>query len=75
MTWFAVAKGADWADFGDVRTVFPDADFVGDLLVFDIRHNRYRLIGYPVFSRRKLYVKTLLTHKEYDTQEWKKQWP
>ena len=53
----------------------PDADFVAGLLVFNIRHHRYRLIVYPVFSRRKLYLKALLTHKEYDMKEWRQQWP
>ena len=31
--------------------------------------------SYPVFPRRKLYIKALLTHKEYDRKEWKKQRP
>jgi len=75
LAWYAMAKGSDWADFAGVRTSVPDVDLVNELLVFNIRRNRYRLIVYPVFSRRKLYIKALLTHKEYDRKEWKKQWP
>ena len=75
VAWYALARSADWASFAAVRKTFPDADLVSGLLVFNIRHNRYRLIAYPVFSRRKLYIKALLTHKEYDTKEWKHQWP
>lgn len=75
MDWYTMAKDSNWADFAAVRATVPHVDFVNGLLVFNIRHNRYRLIVYPVFSRRKLYIKALLTHKEYDREEWKKQWP
>jgi len=70
-----IAKDAEWASFASVRDTFPSADFVNGLLVFNIRQNRYRLIVYPVFSRRKLYIKALLTHKEYDRKEWIHLWP
>ena len=73
--WYKVAHATDWKDFAAVRTHFKDADLVNGLLVFNIRHNRYRLIVLPVFERRKLYVKALLTHAEYMREEWKKQWP
>jgi mRNA interferase HigB len=75
MKWYTRAKESDWASFASVREVFPNSDLVGELLVFNIRGDRYRLIVFPVFSRRKLYIKALLTHKEYDREEWKKQWP
>ena len=75
LAWYQVAKGADWGSFASVREDFPDADLVKGLLVFNIRQNRYRLIVYPAFSRRKLYVKALLAHKEYDRGDWKSKWP
>ena len=51
---------------------YPAADQVGDVVIFNIRHNRYRLITYAVFPKQKLYVKALLTHAEYDRGEWKR---
>jgi len=75
LAWYLLIKNADWSSFTAVRETLPDADFVAGLLVFNIRQNRYRLIVYPVFSRRKLYLKALLTHQEYDTKEWQHQWP
>jgi mRNA interferase HigB len=75
LAWYAMAKGSDWADFAAVRASVPHVDLVNGLLVFNIRRNRFRLIVYPVFPRRKLYIKALLTHKKYDRKEWKKQWP
>ena len=75
LSWYRTAKSADWDSFGAVREDFPDADLVDSLLVFNIRRNRYRLIVYPVFARRRLYIKALLSHKEYDRKDWKIKWP
>ena len=75
LAWYQAAKNADWSSFADVRESFSDVDLVGRLLVFNIRQNRFRLIIYPVFSGRRLYIKALLNHAEYERGEWKKQWP
>ena len=72
MAWYRVARRVTWTNLMDVRKDFPFADQVGDVLVFNIRHNRYRLIVRADLSRRRLFVKALLTHKEYDREEWKK---
>ena len=74
VAWYRIAKGADWKSFSSVLEHFPDADWVNGLLVFNIRRNRYRLIVFPAFSRRKLYVKALLTHKE-SIGDWRNKWP
>jgi mRNA interferase HigB len=70
--WFKVARAAHWLSLEDVRQIFRDADQVGAALIFNIRGNRYRLIVTEVFAKQRLYVKALLTHKEYDRGEWKK---
>ncbi len=43
-TWYRVAKSARWMKLLDVRKVYPAAEAVGRLTVFNIRGNRYRLI-------------------------------
>jgi mRNA interferase HigB len=70
--WHRVAQHAAWSNLLDVRQDFPSADQVGSLLIFNIRHNRYRLIVFTVFPKQKLYVKAVLTHKQYDRKEWMK---
>ncbi len=72
--WLRAARAAAWRNLGDVRDDFPFADQVGSALVFNIRHNRYRLIAFVVYRKQKLYLKALLTHKESDREDWKK-WP
>ena len=70
--WYRVARAASWMKLSDVQMEFPSADQVGQVLVFNIRHNRYRLITRVGYRTQRLYVKAVLTHKEYDREEWKK---
>ncbi len=70
--WYRAAHAADWRSLSDVRSEFPETDQVGSVLIFNIRHNRYRLIVFAVYPKQKLYIKALLTHKEYDRKEWMK---
>ncbi len=69
---YKVARGARWEKLEGVRRQYPSADQVGSVLIFNFRHNRYRLIATIAWSARKLYVKAILTHKEYDREEWKR---
>ena len=70
--WHRSAHAAAWRSLMDVRRDFPDADQVGTVVIFNIRHNRLRLITRVEFSKGLMFVKALLNHKEYDREEWKK---
>jgi mRNA interferase HigB len=72
LAWYRVARTARWENLADVRRIYPSADQVGLALIFNIRHNRYRLIATVIYRKQKLYVKALLTHKQYDQREWMK---
>ncbi|CAN2042828.1 mRNA interferase HigB [Candidatus Magnetomoraceae bacterium gMMP-15] len=56
----------------DLRSAFPTADKVNDLIVFDIGGSKYRLIASVHFNRGKIYIRHVLTHSEYDRGAWKK---
>jgi len=43
---------------------YRSADIVGRVLIFNIMHNRVRLIVRENCCRKMLFVKALLTHKE-----------
>ena len=59
-----------FANFGELRAVFPAADRVGELVVFNIGGNKHRLITSIHFNRNKVYVREVLTHQEYDKGAW-----
>ena len=69
--WYSLAKRADFANFVELRTIFPSADQVGKLTVFNIGGNKVRLIAAIHYNRRKIYIRAVLTHSEYDEQRWK----
>ena len=46
-------------------------DKVGELVVFDIGGNKYRLIAYIRFEKQIVYIKAVLTHRDYDKGAWK----
>ncbi len=71
-SWIQVARKATWRRFDDVRASLKTADQVDKFTVFNIAHNKYRLITVIHFNRSKVYVRKLLTHAEYDRGDWKK---
>jgi len=70
--WSRIIDKNDFDSFIQLRKTFPSADFVGNLTVFNIGGNKYRLIAAIHFNRRKVYIRNILTHKEYDKGDWKK---
>jgi len=69
--WYRVAKRATWSSFAEVKQSFNTADFVAPHVVFDIGGNKYRLITEMNFGRRVLFIRAILTHKEYVKGAWK----
>ena len=54
-----------------MRKAFKAADLVGRFVVFDIGGNKYRLIAVIHYNRGRVYVRHVLTHAEYDEENWK----
>jgi mRNA-degrading endonuclease HigB of HigAB toxin-antitoxin module len=53
-------------------STFRMADQFKSLLIFNIRHNYYRLIVKVDYRARLLMVKEFLTHRQYTRGDWKK---
>lgn len=66
----ALEKGS-FRSFPDLKRTFGTVDKVGDLYVFDIGGNKYRLIAYVRFDWQRCYIKQVLTHAEYNSGRWK----
>ncbi len=67
-----MVRFAAWQSSVDVRDSFGDSDRVGERTVFNIAGNRYRLIAFISFRQQIVYVKAILTHREYDKGAWRK---
>ena len=45
--WWEKTKAADWATLRDIKETFNSVDYVGnDRYVFNIKGNKYRLVGW-----------------------------
>ena len=72
--WAAIVRAVRWHNFQEVRSTFRDADSVRGYVIFNIRQNRYRLITVIHYAKTTaqrrtqghVYVRSFLTHKEYD---------
>lgn len=69
--WYKVATKAKWQNLVEVQQVFPKAEAVGNFTVFNIKGNKYRLIVSIDYKGQLIYIKYILTHAEYDKEDWK----
>jgi len=69
--WYRILKKNNPSDFVELRRLFAHADQVGGLTVFNIGGNKARLIAAVHYNRRKVYIRAVLTHAEYDVGKWK----
>lgn len=70
--WYRIVKEAEYTSFVELREHFRSADYVDGFVVFNISGNKYRLIAAIHFNRQKVFIRHILTHQEYDRDEWKR---
>ncbi len=71
LLWHQRVSGSKFQNFNDLRQVFPSADQVGNFTVFNISGNNYRLITYIDYEYQTVFIRAVLTHAEYDKENWK----
>ena len=66
--WYLAVSKAEWNGPADVKAMFgATVDFVGDnRIIFDIAGNKYRLIVHVAYAFKRVLIKFVGTHKEYD---------
>ena len=69
--WKRAVRAAAWRTQADGKAHFQDSDLVGEKTVFNIAKNRFRLIAFVSFRTGIVYIKEILSHKEYDKGRWK----
>ena len=69
--WYKAVQTADWRNFADLRQTFGDADVYKHCTIFNIAGNKYRLIAWVNYKTHAVYVRHILTHKDYDQDKWK----
>jgi mRNA interferase HigB len=69
--WYDSVKRNDFSSFPHLKSMFPAADQVGKLTVFNIGGNKVRVIAAIHYNRKRVHIRAVLTHEEYDRGRWK----
>ena len=74
--WAATVARSQWRNLLELRRDFPTADGVKlpddtVVTVFNVRGNRFRLITRITYAVQIVRIVDLLTHAEYDKNQWK----
>jgi len=68
---YGLAKRNNFSNFAELKATFPSTDQVGRLTFFNVGVNKVRLIAAIHYNRRRVYIRAILTHAEYDEGKWK----
>ena len=71
-SWYRIVKRTDFSSFAEIRQTFPSADKVDNLTIFNIGGNKARLNAAIHYNTHRIYIRHILTHKEYDRGSWRK---
>lgn len=68
VVWYARVNKANWDGPADIKAMFgTNVDFVGDnRVIFDVGGNKYRLIVHIAYPFKRVLIKFVGTHKQYD---------
>jgi mRNA interferase HigB len=74
--WLETVRRADWKNPSDLKSSFSDVDPVTvasgrTVYVFNIEHNRHRLITAIHFNMQTVDLLRIMSHREYDRNRWK----
>lgn len=80
LAWLKILRKARFINPTQLKATFGSVDLVSikrpdrvvPYYVFNIGGNKYRLIATIHFNTQILYIRDILTHREYDTGKWKK---
>lgn len=69
--WRRLIERGTYRHFSDLKNTFSTMDKVGERYVFNIGGNKFRLIAAISFATQQVFVKAVLTHVDYDLEDWK----
>ena len=67
--WRKTVESGSFRNHADLKACFNSVDRVDQFYVFNIGGNKYRVIAAIHFNRQMLFVRHVLTHRQYDS--WK----
>lgn len=70
--WYHETDKAHWSGTQDIKNRYPSASFLHkDIVIFNIKGNRYRLVVKVDYQSQAVFVKWFGTHADYDKQNFR----
>ena len=60
--WYSSVKRINSSSFPNLKLMFPTADQVKKLTVFNVGGNKVRVVAAIHYNRRRIYIRAVLTH-------------
>lgn len=70
--WHTVVERTSFADFNELRATFGSADYLAPYTVFNVGGNNFRLVTVVHYGSLRVYIRWVLTHREYD--DWSRKY-
>ncbi len=69
-SWVQLVEAATWSSLQNLKETCPTADLIKgtNLVVFDIRGDKYRIIARVDYSEQEVQIRHVFTHEHYE--EW-----
>ncbi|NEN23269.1 type II toxin-antitoxin system HigB family toxin [Cryomorpha ignava] len=65
--WYHFVSEKEWENLNELKRDFNNVDYVGNhRFVFNINGNAYMLVAIISFNAKKVYIRFIGTHSEYD---------
>jgi mRNA interferase HigB len=64
--WWTICNKNRFLNFVELKQTFGTADLIGNCLVFNIGGGKYRLVVRVNFPAQRMWIKYILSHKEYE---------
>ncbi len=64
--WADCIESGNWRNPSDLKAMFASASFVGDLTVFNVGGNKYRIAAFVHYRKQIVFIKRIGAHQEYD---------
>lgn len=65
--WYVEASRANWPTPTAIKAAYRDASFIGNKrVIFNIKGNGYRLIVAVHYDKRRMFIRFVGTHSDYD---------
>ena len=68
--WHTVIEHVKSGDFNHLKQIYNSVDYVRPYTIFDVAGNNLRIIAVIHYNTEKIYIRHVLTHREYD--DWNK---